>query len=117
VILDTVGGAVFAESVRCVAWGGRILVAGFAGGTNPELKMNRPLLEGFSIVGVRAIEHAERRPREGAAHRAWMLGRAGMGRLRPHVSHVLPLARFGEALELLRTRQAIGRIVLALRPD
>jgi NADPH2:quinone reductase len=115
VILDTVGGEVFDQSVRCVAWGGRILVVGFAGGTIPELKMNQPLLKCFSIVGVRAIEHAERKPREGAAYRAWMLEQAGRGHLRPHVSHVLPLARFREALELLRTRQAIGRIVLELR--
>jgi NADPH2:quinone reductase len=116
VILDTVGGEVFDQSVRCVAWGGRILVVGFAGGTIPSLKMNQPLLKCFSIVGVRAIEHAERKPREGAAYRAWMLARAGEGALRPHVSHVLPLAAYCEALELLRTRQAIGRVVLSMRP-
>jgi len=115
VVLDTVGGDVFEESIRCIAWGGRLLVVGFAGGRIPEVKMNQPLLKCFSIVGVRAIEHVKRKPEEGAAYRAWMLARANEGHLRPHVSHRLPFERFADALELLRSRRAIGRVVLELQ--
>ncbi|OGA36021.1 MAG: NADPH:quinone oxidoreductase [Betaproteobacteria bacterium RIFCSPLOWO2_12_FULL_62_13b] len=116
VILDTVGGEVFEQSMRCIAWGGRLLVVGFAGGRIPEIKMNQPLLKCFSIVGVRAMEHVKRKPKDGAAYRDWMLGWANKGRLRPHVSQVLPLERFREAMELLQSRKAIGRVVLEVRP-
>ncbi|MDI1274773.1 MULTISPECIES: NADPH:quinone oxidoreductase family protein [unclassified Polaromonas] len=115
-ILDTVGGEVFEQSMRCIAWGGRLLVVGFASGRIPEIKMNQPLLKCFSIVGVRAIEHVKRKPKEGAAYRDWMLGWANKDRLRPHVSHVFPLERFREAMKLLESRKAIGRVVIEVRP-
>jgi NADPH2:quinone reductase len=116
VIFDPVGGDVFEQSMRCIAWGGRLLVVGFAGGRIGEVKLNQPLLKCFSIVGVRAIEHVARKPAEGAVYRAWMLDHARQGRLKPHVSAVLPLARFREALELIETRRAVGRVVLEVRP-
>jgi len=114
VILDTVGGEVFEQSMRCVAWGGRLLVVGFAGGQIPQVKMNQPLLKCFSIVGVRALEHVKRRPLEGEAYRAWMLNAAAQGKLRPRVCATFPLDRFREALALLEGRHAIGRVVLEM---
>ncbi len=117
VILDPVGGEVFEQSMRCIAWGGRLLVVGFVSGKIPEIKMNQPLLKCFSIVGVRAIEHVRRKPKEGAAYREWMLDWANKGRLKPHVSQVFPLERFREAMQLLESRVAIGRIVLEMRPN
>jgi len=115
VIFDTVGGEVFEQSMRCIAWGGRLLVVGFASGVIPEIKMNQPLLKCFSIVGVRALEHVKRRPAEGAAYREWMLGWARKGQLRPLVSASFPLERFRDALHLLESRQAIGRVVLEMK--
>ena len=56
VIADPVGGDVFDESQRCIAFGGRVLVLGFASGRIPSLDMNRPLIKGYSVVGVRAGE-------------------------------------------------------------
>lgn len=114
VVLDTVGGEVFEQSMRCMAWGGRLLVVGFASGQIPEVKMNQPLLKCFSIVGVRALEHVKRRPHEGQAYRAWMLDAAAQGKLRPRVCATFPLERFREALSLLEVRQAIGRVVLEM---
>lgn len=116
VILDTVGGEVFEQSMRCIAWGGRLLVVGFAGGQIPQVKMNQPLLKCFSIVGVRALEHVKRRPHEGQAYRAWMLNAAAQGKLRPRVCATFPLERFRDALGLLEGRQAIGRVVLEMPP-
>ena len=54
VIFDPVGGDVFDESVRCIAFDGRLLVVGFTSGRIPEVKVNMPLIKGFSVVGVRA---------------------------------------------------------------
>ena len=114
VVFDPVGGAVFETSLRCLAWGGRILVVGFASGRIPEIRMNQPLLKCISIVGVRAIEHLVRNPIEGPAYQRWMLAQAAEGHLRPHISHRFPLEHFRAALDVLQSRAAIGRVVLTM---
>ncbi len=65
VIFDPVGGDVFDESTRCIAFGGRLLVVGFASGRIPEVSVNMPLIKGFSVVGVRAGEYGRRFPGRG----------------------------------------------------
>ena len=62
VIYDPVGGDVFDESVRYIAWGGRLLVVGFASGRIPNIPVNMPLIKGFSVVGVRAANMAAATP-------------------------------------------------------
>ncbi|CAN5173193.1 NADPH:quinone oxidoreductase family protein [soil metagenome] len=114
VIFDTVGGDVFEQSMRCIAWGGRLLVIGFASGRIPEIKMNQPLLKCFSIIGVRALEHVKRLPAQGEAYRAWMLEQAGKGHLRPCVSASFRLDQFEAALMQLESRQAMGRLVIEM---
>jgi len=114
VVFDPVGGDVFDASMRCMAWGGRLLVVGFAGGRIQTIPGNQPLLKGIDIVGVRALEHAVRNPDEGAAYARWMYGHAAAGRLKPHLSAVLPLARYAEALALVAERRAIGRVALSM---
>ena len=52
VIYDPVGGDVFDESIRCINWGGRLLIVGFASGRTPTAPVNMPLIKGFSIIGV-----------------------------------------------------------------
>jgi NADPH:quinone reductase len=112
VVFDPVGGDVFEQSLRCMAWGGRILVVGFTSGRVPEIKMNQPLLKCISIVGVRAIEHLVRNPEEGAAYQRQMLAWAERGHLRPNISHRFPLDRFRDAMATLEARTVIGRVVL-----
>lgn len=114
VIFDPVGGEVFKKSLRCVAWGGRILVVGFASGTIPEIKMNQPLLKCCSIVGVRAIEHLKKSPKQGQAYLKQMMNWAGEGHLRPHISHAFPIEQFQEAMDVVSSRKAIGRVVLTI---
>ena len=65
VILDPVGGDVFDESLRCIAWGGRLLVVGFANGRIPSAPANRILIKGCSVVGVRAGEYGRQNPTKG----------------------------------------------------
>ncbi len=68
VVYDPVGGDVFDESVRCIAFNGRLLVVGFTSGRIPTISVNMPLIKGFSVMGVRAGEYGrqfpEKRPRE-----------------------------------------------------
>ena len=114
VVYDPVGGDVFDASLRCIAWGGRLLVVGFADGRIPTIPANYPLLKGASIIGVRAGENGRRDPESDARNAAAIMGLAAEGRIAPHISHRLPLERADDALRILDERRAIGRVVLTI---
>jgi NADPH2:quinone reductase len=112
VVYDPVGGAYSEPAFRSLAWRGRLLVVGFAAGEIPKLPLNLPLLKGASVVGVFWGDFARREPRA-FAQSVRQLGRwYAEGKLRPHVSQTLPLARAAEALKLMAARQVKGKIVL-----
>ncbi len=111
-VYDPVGGDIFDESTRCVAFGGKLLVIGFAGGRIADVSTNIPLIKGFSIVGVRAGEYARRFPERGRAVREGMLALAAAGKLHPHIDRMLPLARWREAFDAMAARQIVGKVVL-----
>lgn len=112
VILDPVGGDVFDESTRCIAFGGRLLVVGFASGRIPEVSVNMPLIKGFSVVGVRAGEYGRRFPDRGAENIAAIDALAAEGRIRPHVHAALDLADWREGFAMLERREVVGKVVL-----
>ena len=111
VVLDPVG-APPEELTRCIAWGGRILLVGFAGGAIPSYPANRLLLKGATLHGVRAGEFGRRFPARRRDESEALLALAAAGRVTPFVSAILPLSSFREALDRLANREAIGRIVL-----
>jgi len=113
VIFDPVGGETFTESTRCIAFGGRLLVVGFASGSIASVATNIPLLKGFSVVGVRAGEYGKRFPEQGRENQTTIRSLAAEGRIRPHVHAELPLSRWHEAFSMLTERTVIGRVVLA----
>jgi NADPH2:quinone reductase len=112
VIFDPVGGDVFDASVRCIAWGGRLLIVGFASGRIPSLAMNMPLIKGFSIVGVRAGEYGRRDPVRGAQNLREIDRLAREGVFRPHISARFPLERSIDALREIVERRVLGRVVI-----
>jgi NADPH:quinone reductase len=112
VVYDPVGGEVLTQSLRCIAWQGRVLIIGFASGGISALAANRILIKGAAVIGVRAGEAARQNPASGEASLAQILAWAAAGHLRPHVSHKVPLERCAEAMRLLMERKAIGRVVL-----
>ncbi len=112
VIYDPVGGDVFDESVRCIAWGGRLLVVGFAAGRIPQIGVNMPLIKGFSVVGVRAGEYGRRDPEKGRENHNAIWTLAAEGKINPHVHTQLPLSDWREAFDIMRHRQVIGRVIL-----
>lgn len=111
-VYDPVGGDVFDESTRCVAFGGKLLIIGFAGGRIAEISTNIPLIKGFSVVGVRAGEYARRFPDRGRAIREAVATLAADGRLNPHIDRTLPLERWREAYDAMARREIVGKIVL-----
>jgi NADPH:quinone reductase len=114
VVFDPVGGAVFEESLRCIAWGARILVIGFTGGIGLA-RTNLLLIKGASVLGVRAGEAVRKNPALGEVRQKALTEWAEAGKIRPHVSHRLPLEEYAKAMRLLVDRKAIGRVALTMR--
>jgi len=114
VVFDPVGGEILENSLRCIAWGARILVIGFTGGIGLA-RTNLLLIKGASLLGVRAGEAARRNPALGEARIKSLLQWAEAGKIRPHISHRLPLEHYAQAMRLLIERKAIGRVALMMR--
>jgi NADPH2:quinone reductase len=112
VIFDPVGGDVFDESVRCIAFDGRLLVIGFTSGRIPSVSVNMPLIKGFSVVGVRAGEYGRQFPERGRANQAVIRKWADEGRLHPHVFSEVPLGDWREAWRLLTDREVVGKVII-----
>lgn len=115
VIYDPVGGDVFDESVRCIAFDGRLLVVGFTSGRIPTVSVNMPLIKGFSVMGVRAGEYGRQFPELGIANNRAVAELAASGKINPRVHAELPLGQWREAFDLLADRKVIGKAVI--RPD
>lgn len=112
VIYDPVGGDVFDESVRCIAFDGRLLVIGFTSGRIPNVSVNMPLIKGFSVMGVRAGEYGRQFPDKGRENADAIWTMANEGVIRPHVHAELPLDRWREAFDLLAERKVVGKAVI-----
>jgi NADPH2:quinone reductase len=114
VVFDPVGGEIFENSVRCIAWAARILVIGFTGGIGLA-RTNLLLIKGASVLGVRAGEAVRRNPALGEERMSALNAWAEAGKIRPHISHRLPLQDYAQAMQLLVDRKAIGRVALMTR--
>ncbi|MEP0313573.1 MAG: NADPH:quinone oxidoreductase family protein [Hyphomonas sp.] len=112
VIFDPVGGDVFDESVRCIAFDGRLLVVGFTSGRIPEVKVNMPLIKGFSVVGVRAGEYGRRFPERGRENMAEIWKWAAEGKTQPRIHAELPLDQWREAYRLITDREVVGKVII-----
>ncbi|MFA9200101.1 MAG: NADPH:quinone oxidoreductase family protein [Cypionkella sp.] len=110
-VFDPVGGDVFDESTRCVAFGGKLLVIGFVAGRIPQIAVNIPLIKGFSVVGVRAGEYARRFPARGAAIAAEVGRLAGAGAIRPVIDRLLPLERWHDGFAAIAAGELVGKVV------
>ncbi|KQT32826.1 NADPH:quinone oxidoreductase [Sphingomonas sp. Leaf412] len=112
VVYDPVGGGVFDESVRCIAFGGRLLVVGFTSGRIAEISTNMPLIKGFSVVGVRAGEYGRQFPDRGRENLDAIWKLAGDGRIRPRVHAEIPLADWRQAFDAMQASDMVGKLVL-----
>ncbi len=112
IIYDPVGGDVFDESVRCIAFGGRLLTIGYASGRIPALPVNMALIKGMSVIGVRAGEYGRRYPEEGRRNLDAIWSMAADGLLTPHIHAELPLDRWREAYDMLGLRKVVGKVVI-----
>lgn len=112
VVYDPVGGDQGAAALRALRPEGRHLVIGFASGTVPPVPANHLLVKNLSMIGFYWGGYLKFRPEVLTASLSTLIDWYTQGALHPHISHRLPLARAAEGLELLRTRQATGKVVI-----
>jgi NADPH2:quinone reductase len=112
IIYDPVNGPGFEESLRCLAWGGRILILGFLGGMPASARTNYLLIKGIEAVGVRIGGLSEHQPEIAAANTRVLLDLAAQGRLKPRIWRRFPLERAAAAVQALIDRAVIGRAVV-----
>jgi NADPH2:quinone reductase len=112
VVYDPVGGEIFDTSLRCVAWGARLLVVGFAAGQIQKIPANILLVKNIDAQGFYWGSYRRHRPDRVAQGFAELSNFHAAGLLKPHISHRFDLADFAQAFELLTTRKSTGKIVL-----
>jgi NADPH2:quinone reductase len=112
VIFDPVGGALAEPALRSIAWRGRYLVIGFAGGEIPRLPLNLALLKGASLVGVFWGAFDSREPEASRVLIEQLARGRADGWLRPVIDRVLPMTELPTACALMESRAVQGKIVL-----
>lgn len=114
VIYDPVGGELFAASLRAIAFEGRILVIGFAGGTVPQIPANHLLVKNVDVIGLNWPAYAERHPQVMTASFRTLMDWYLTGAIRPYISAIYPLERAVDALEQVVARKSTGKVVIAV---
>lgn len=112
IVYDPIGDTVTEESLRCLTWGGRLLILGFLGGGPANIRSNYLLIKGIDAIGVRIGGLNEVNPDLAAANMKALLDLAAAGRLRPRISHTFRLDQAEEALRAVIERKVIGKAVL-----
>lgn len=112
IVFDPVGGADAREQLRCLAWGGRYVVIGFAAGDIPVVKVNQTIMKGISIVGVAYGMSAVLDPEANREDFRQLFEWYGEGRVTPVISNRFPLDRAADAFRVLQERRARGKVVI-----
>ena len=112
VVYDPVGGDLFEAALRSTAWGGRVLVVGFASGDIPKVPVNLALLKGCSIVGVFWGAFRLNYTKEDNENFEQLFAWYEDGKLKPYASKIYALEAAAQALNDLKNRKAVGKIVL-----
>jgi NADPH:quinone reductase len=114
VVYDCVGGDHSEAALRSIAWGGRLLVIGFAAGAIPKIPLNLYLLKNAAAIGVFWGEMIMREPAQHRANMIEVLHWVAQGRLKPHIHATYPLARIGEAIDALDKRRVTGKLIVEI---
>jgi len=112
VVYDPVGGALAEPVFRSIAWRGRYLVVGFAGGGIPALPWNLALLKGASVVGVFWGDFIKREPEASAAALGQLAQWYAQGKVRPVIDALLPMSELPAAYARMGSRQVQGKLLL-----
>lgn len=112
VVYDPVGGDAFDASLRSVAWGGRIVIIGFASGRIPQAPANILLVKNIDVIGFYWGSYQARKPELLRDSYTKLLRWFEEGKLKPHISAQMDLCEVARGMELLRQRKSTGKVVL-----
>ena len=112
VIYDPVGGPMFDQCMRCINWGGRVLIVGFVGGDIPKVPTNLILLKSCQVVGVFYGAFSGRFPAENQQNFVEIIDMFNSGNLKALVGGEYALDHYVDALNCLSQRRAVGKIVV-----
>ncbi|WP_339853944.1 NADPH:quinone oxidoreductase family protein [Roseovarius nubinhibens] len=112
VVYDPVGGDQFKDAFRACNPEARLLPIGFASGDVPQIPANHLLVKNLTVMGLYWGGYLAFKPEVVTDSLATLLSWHREGRIKPHVSHALPLAQAGDGLELLRSRKSTGKVVI-----
>jgi NADPH2:quinone reductase len=112
IVYDPIGAEVAEESLRCLAWCGRLLILGFLGGGPTNIRSNYLLIKGIDAIGVRIGGLNEADPNLAITNVKHLTSLAAEGKLKPRISHRFPLAQAAQALHAVIQRKVIGKAVL-----
>jgi NADPH:quinone reductase len=114
VVYDPVGGDAFDASLRSIAWGGRIIIIGFASGRISQVPANILLVKNIDVIGFYWGSYQARKPELLRESYAKLLGWYQEGKLKPHVSAEFDLRDAARAMNMLHDRKSTGKVVLRL---
>src|SRR5262245_35354105 len=112
IVYDPIGDKVAEESLRCLNFGGRLLILGFLGGGPTSIRSNYLLIKGIDVVGVRIGMLNEVAPALANANMKALTELAGQGKLKPRISHRFRLDQAAEAVQAVIDRAVIGKAVV-----
>ncbi|MBZ5530817.1 MAG: NADPH:quinone oxidoreductase family protein [Acidobacteriia bacterium] len=115
VIYDPVGGDAFDAALRSIAWGGRIIVIGFAAGRVPQIPANIVLVKNVDVIGFYWGSYQKHKPGLVISSFAQLFRWFEEGKIKPHVSLQFDLEHTAQALEALRARKSTGKVVITVR--
>jgi NADPH2:quinone reductase len=116
VVYEAVGGDIFQQVRRTVAWDGRLLIIGFTSGTIPDAPMNHALLKNYSIVGVHWGAWLARDPQNLEDNWNRIVELAATGHVDPLISEIRPFEAAAQALSDIGDRKTIGKVVIEPSP-
>ena len=112
IVYDPIGDKVADESLRCLAWGGRLLILGFLGGGPTNIRSNYLLIKGIDAIGVRVGGLNEANPALAITNMKALTELAGQGKLKPRISHRFRLDQAAEAVQAVIDRAVVGKAVI-----
>ena len=112
VVYDAVGGAAFKAAFRAMRPEGRLIAIGFASGEVPQIPANHLMVKNLDVIGFYIGGYMKFRPDAVRESFATLMRWFDEGRLKPHISNVLPLDQVEEGMALLRERKSTGKVVI-----